>query len=261
MPKLYHLPHYYDVAFTHDRDIAAEAAFLRSSFLRHARIGIRDILEPACGSGMFLLEFARMGYRVTGYDISEEMVEYAREVIRQNGVEALAGAVTGDMRSVRFDRPFDAAATLISSLSYLRTDDDLRAHFRVMGETMRPGGVYVVEIFFACNDLESEKLPYETWRAEQGDLAIDVSWKLEGYDVGNRTRNIRLAMDIRDGAERFAFEEKHSLRLWYPEDFAAFIREGGFRIEGTYTQAFRPLPEGTPLTGELGALYLALVKE
>ncbi len=261
MPQLYRLPRYYDIAFTHDRDISGEAAFLRSCFLRHARAEVRNVLEPACGSGMFLVEFARMGFQVTGYDISAEMVEYAREVIRGNGVEDKAVVMEGDMRSIRFDRPFDAAATLISSLSYLRTDEDLRGHFRLMGETVRPGGVYVVEIFFACQNLEYEKLPYETWTAAQENIRIDVSWTLEGYNRENRTRTTRLVMDVRDGGERMFLEERHSLRLWLEEDFTSFCREGGFRLDGVYTQSFRPVSDGTPLTGELGALYLALVKE
>jgi hypothetical protein len=45
------------------------------------------------------------------------------------------------------------------------------------------------------------------------------------------------------------------------DDFSDFCRESGFRIEGMYTQQFTPVPSGVPVTGELGALYLALVKE
>jgi SAM-dependent methyltransferase len=261
MPKLYRLPHYYDIAFTYDRDIPGEAVFLQSCFRKHARIEINNILEPACGSGMYLVEFARLGYRITGYDISTEMVEYARETIRRKRVEHLADVVEGDMKSIRFDRCFDAAVTLISSLSYLNSDTDLSAHFRIMSETVRTGGVYIVEVFFACNDLENEKYPYETWKVEHQNLSIDVSWKLENYNLENKTRNITLNMDVIDRGERLSFEERHSLRLWLFEDLTGFCRESGFRIEGIYTQQFTPVPSDVPITGELGALYLALVKE
>ena len=259
--NLYGLPDYYDIAFTYDRDIEAEIDFIRRCFTRHARIEVKTVLEAACGSGMFLRGLPRHGYRVTGYDLSPEMVEYARQSIVDCGLENCAEAVEGNMCSIRFPRSFDAALTLISSLSYLTSDADLSSHFRIMSETVRPGGVYLVELFFACADLAYEKLPYETWTAERENLRIDVSWKLEDYDYAEKARNIRLEMDIRDNGRRFAFKERHRLRLWHYEDFQAFCREGKFHIEGIYDQRFLPIPPGTSITGELGALYLALVKE
>ena len=261
MLKLYRQPRYYDIAFTHDRDIERETAFIRACFTRHARIPVSTVLEAACGSGMFLVGFPRYGYRITGYDISEEMVEYAREAILHHGVHDKAEAVVGDMRTIRFDRMFDAALTLISSLSYCLSDEDLHAHFQNMAMTVRHGGVYIVEIFFACSDLAYEKLPCESWTVERENLRIDVSWMLDRYDLKRKTRHINLNMDVQDNGMRFAIREAHCLRLWFQDDFREFCRIGGFRIDGVYDQAFRPIPLQTPLTGELGALYLVLVKE
>ena len=95
------------------------------------------------------------------------MVEFARSAITRNGVEDLADVVEGDMQSKRFDRTFDAAITFISSLSYCVTDESLSSHFSIMSETVKPGGLYIVELFFVCNDLEYEKYPYETWTVNQ----------------------------------------------------------------------------------------------
>jgi SAM-dependent methyltransferase len=261
MPNLYSLPDYYDIAFTYDRNIDTEIDFIRTCFDRHSLIEVKNILEAACGSGMFLRGLPRHGYRVTGYDLSPEMVEYANRSIACCGLESQANAVEGDMCSIRFPGAFDAALTLISSLSYLTTDADLSAHFRIMSETVRPGGVYIVEVFFVCTDLEYEKYPYETWTVEEEHLQIDVSWKIENYDYAEKLRNIRLNMDILDNGSRLVFEERHRLRLWLYEDFKAFCREGGFRIDGIYDQKFRPVPLDASITGELGALYMALVKE
>lgn len=261
MTSLYSMPDYYDIAFTYDRDINAEIDFIRRCFDRHSRIEVKNILEAACGSGMFLRGFPRHGYQITGYDLSPEMVEYANHSIAKCGLENCAKAVEGDMSSIRFPSRFDAALTLISSLSYLTSDEALSAHFRIMSETVRPGGVYIVEIFFACNDLKYEKYPYETWTVDQENLRIDVSWKLENYNYPEKLRNIRLKMNILDNGSQLSFEEQHRLRLWHYDDFTAFCGEGGFRIKGIYTQKFSPVPLDSPISGELGALYLALVKE
>jgi hypothetical protein len=189
------------------------------------------------------------------------MVEFARSAIIRHGVEDLADVVEGDMQSIRFDRTFDAAITLISSLSYCVTDESLTSHFCIMSETVNRGGLYIVELFFACNDLEYEKFPYETWTVNKGAMKIDVSWKLDFYDSENKIRNVILNMGVRDNGTQFAFEEKHCLRLWYEEDFRSLCTLGGFALDAVYDQKFRPVPSGTPLTGELGAVYCVLRKE
>jgi SAM-dependent methyltransferase len=260
-PTLYKLPEYYDIAFTYDRDISGEMDLLEDCFRKHSAIEVKSILEPACGSGMFLVGFAKRGYRITGYDISRSMVEFAQSSIMQNGVENLADVVEGDMESIRFDRKFDAAVTLISSLSYCVTDKGLAGHFGIMSETIKRGGLYIVELFFACNDQEYEKYPYETWTVNQGKMKIDVSWKLDCYDRENKIRNVVLNMGVRDNGTQFAFEEKHCLRLWYEEDLRSFCRESGFSVEAVYNQKSLPVPAGIPLTGELGALFCVLKKE
>jgi SAM-dependent methyltransferase len=261
LPTLYKLPNYYDIAFTYDRDIAEEINFLRGCFLKHSKIEVKTILEPACGSGMFLVGLAEYGYKITGYDLSSLMVEFARAVITNNGVQDLASVIQGDMQSIRFDRKFDAAITLISSLSYCHTDESLSSHFLNMSETINRNGLYIVEIFFACQDIEYEKYPYETWTVNKDKMKIDISWKLGGYDSENKTRTMILNMGVKDDGTQFSFEEKHCLRLWYEDDFRSFCALGGFRLAAVYDQKFRPVPLGTPLTGELGALYCVLQKE
>ena len=261
LPTLYKLPEYYDIAFTYDRDISGEIDFLQGCFRNHAAIEVKSILEAACGSGMFLVGFAKHGYRITGYDISRSMVEFAQTAVIRHGVLDLADVVEGDMQSIRFDRTFDAAITLISSLSYCVTDKSLASHFSIMSETINRGGLYIVELFFACNDLEYEKYPYETWTVNQGPMKIDVSWKLDCYDRKNKIRNVVLNMGVRDNGTQFAFEEKHHLRLWYDEDFRSFCRNSGFAVEAVYDQKFRSIPSGVPLTGELGGVFCVLRKE
>jgi len=261
LPTLYKLPDYYDIAFTYDRDISGETNFLRDCFQKHSAIEVKSVLEPACGSGMFLVGLAKFGYRVTGYDLSSSMVEFAQKVIDANGVQELADVVQGDMQTARFGRKFDAAATLISSLSYCATDESLAGHFRNMSVTINHNGLYIVEIFFACNDLEYEKYPYETWTVDSDKMKIDVSWKLDGYDVKNKIRTMNLNMSVRDNGNQFSFEEKHRLRLWYEDDFRSLCALGGFALEAVYNQKFRSVAAGTPLTGELGAVYCVLRKE
>jgi ubiquinone/menaquinone biosynthesis C-methylase UbiE len=96
-----HYARYYDLLYR-DKDYAGEAAFVHQQLARAGRAG-STMLELGCGTGRHALEFARHGWSVTGYDLSEGMVEQAQ---RRAGemVPALAEKLkfaVGDARRVR----------------------------------------------------------------------------------------------------------------------------------------------------------------
>jgi SAM-dependent methyltransferase len=62
------------------------------------RLGKGSILDMGCGSGWTSLWLARAGYRVVGVDISERMIDIARE--RSITENTPAGFVVGDMENV-----------------------------------------------------------------------------------------------------------------------------------------------------------------
>ncbi|MBS7287301.1 MAG: class I SAM-dependent methyltransferase [Candidatus Freyarchaeota archaeon] len=258
-PKLYCLPKYYDIAFS--RDVSKEINFYISCFKKYCSFEVRRILEPACGSGIFLLAFPRYGYHIVGYDISPEMVEYANEKIREAGLQGMAKAVVGDMADIRFGEKFDAAIIAINSLGYLQTDDKVLSHFKCMSECLVEGGLYIVELSCACQNVEGEKKPDETWVAEQGGVRIEATWKPYRYDTDKKLRCVNLKMRVQDNGKVFEFEEEHTLKLWYYDDLKRLVEEGGFTIKAIYTQEFQPVPLDSKITGELGALYFVLVNK
>ncbi len=255
---IYDLPKYYEIAFS--RDISGEVEFFLHCFQKHASFEVKRILESACGSGMFLITFARYGYQITGYDINPSMITYAREQIEKAGYADRAEVLLGDMRTMKFDTKFDAAINLVSSLSYCLSDSDIVNHFRVMAESLRKGGIYIVEIFCACEDIRNERTPDETWFAERDEIKIETTWHCDSYDI-NKIRHVTCMMEVEDNGRMLAFEEKHDLRLWFFEDFKRLTREAGFRIEAIYNQERRLVPTDSHITGELGALYYVLVNE
>lgn len=256
---LYDLPKYYDIAFS--RDISGEMEFFINCFKKYANFEVKRILEPACGSGIFLTAFPKFGYHITGYDISPNMVSYAEEQIRKAGYTDKAKVLPGDMRTMKFDTKFDAAINLISSLSYCTSDEDLRNHFRVMSESLRKGGIYIIEILCACEDIKNERTPDETWLAERDKIKIEAFWHPDNYDIENKIRHIIFRMKVKDNDKILTFEEGHDLRLWFFEDLKRLTQEVRFRIEAIYNQKYELISADSHITGELGALYYILINE
>lgn len=256
---LYNLPKYYDIAFS--RDVSGEIAFYINCFKKYCTFEVERILEPACGSGIFLEAFPKYGYHITGYDVCPNMVDYTRQRIINNGAAGKAEVLLGDMRTTRFKEKFDAAIISINSLGYCLTDKDIISHFKAMSESLRKGGLYVVEIVCAYEDLKNEQKPDETWLAENNGTNIEATWCPYFYDRENKIRYIDFRMKVQDNGRMLEFNEKHKLRLWLYEDFVKPTREAGFRLEAIYNQEYQLIPKNSRISGELGALYYVLINE
>ena len=102
------------------------------------------VLDLCCGPGRHAVEFAKHGLEVTGVDGSRFLLDRARERSREAGVRV--EWVEEDMR--RFHRPatFDLACNLFTSFGYFPDEqDDLRV-LRNVQESLRDGGVFVIDV-------------------------------------------------------------------------------------------------------------------
>ncbi len=109
LPELYgRLARFYDVIYRGhlEKRVPAVVDFVLRVFERDGGREVRDVLDVACGTGGFTLEFARRGFRVVGVDLSVEMVRIARRKARERGLDA--EFIVGDMRRFSFGERFDA---------------------------------------------------------------------------------------------------------------------------------------------------------
>ena len=255
--ELYRLAAYYDIAFSWD--LESEIDFLSRIFEHLVPFPVRRILEPACGTGRFLEAFPGRGFRVTGYDSSDEMLAFARERIAELGLEESAEAVRGDMRNAVFDPVFDAALNSINSFCYLLDDADVLSHLRGTAASLRPGGVYIVHLSTAYDgELDVEG---STWEMERNGVKVVTNWKVESEDIEGKRAVHVCSMKIDDRGEKRSLVDRHVLRLWTIDDLEDVIRRSGaFRLIAIYGDGptFREVPLGTHVTGEMYNHYYVL---
>jgi cyclopropane fatty-acyl-phospholipid synthase-like methyltransferase len=253
---------YYDVAF--NRDVSGEAQFIKDCFAKYApeiENPVR-ILEPACGTGIWMEQLPKFGFYPVGYDLSPEMVQFTKERIAKAGLEGQADAVVGNMKDITFEeKSFDGAIVVISSLSYLNKEEDLVSHFTNTAAALKDGGLYICEIFTKPDDFEYERGPDDTWDEDGCGVHMTLTWETKDYDLDNMIRHIHFAMHVVDGDTVFDVDEIHNLRLWTEEDFIRMSSASGFKLVGIYDQQFQEVSMDQPITGELGALFHVLKKE
>jgi ubiquinone/menaquinone biosynthesis C-methylase UbiE len=98
-----------------------------------------EVLEVAPGPGYFAIELAKLGFRVTGLDISHTMVEIALDQARQAGVEV--GFRQGDVTAAPFAaESFDFVVCQAAFKNFRQPVTALNEVHRVL----RPGGFAVI---------------------------------------------------------------------------------------------------------------------
>ncbi len=131
----------YEALVDWEKRLAHEAPFYRDLF---AEVGVESVLDAACGSGRHAGMFHSWGLRVEGADISPGMIELCR-------------ARLGESDSLRwqvrpFDQPadppasFDAVVCVGNSLSLAPDAETIQRAVRAMLESVRPGGVCVIQV-------------------------------------------------------------------------------------------------------------------
>jgi len=253
--QLYNWPEYYDLAFSWDT--SAEMDLMSALFQRYVSFPVRHILEPGCGTARILIALARRGYQVTGYDNDRKMLAYAEQRIVNEGLQDLAAAVFGDMRTAVFETKFDAALNPINTLGYLLSDEDIVAHFRNAGSSLKSGGVYIVQLTCAWDNLEPKE--DEGWTMEREGIRVTTVWAIRGQDCERKLSHQVCKMQIDDHGRQIRFEEPHILRLWTFDDIVRLTDESGkLRLEAICDQKGKEVPLGTHITGERGNLYYVL---
>ncbi|PTD26100.1 class I SAM-dependent methyltransferase [Sphingomonas fennica] len=107
------------------------------SLMRQPPAGVLDL---GCGGGWTSQFLARRGYRVTGQDISEDMIALANENRALHGLsDAQLRFVCGDYEELGFEAAFDHAI-FFDSLHH--ADDELGA-IRSAYRALKPGGTLI----------------------------------------------------------------------------------------------------------------------
>lgn len=139
---------YYDLLYR-DKDYAAETHYVAGLLRKHAPAA-KTILEIGSGTGAHAAQLARLGYEVTGVDMSEGMLESA-EARRRELPHDLASRLSfalGDARSIRIGRRFDAVISLFHVMSYQTSNEDLAAAFATARDHLAPGGVFLFDCWY-----------------------------------------------------------------------------------------------------------------
>jgi glycine/sarcosine N-methyltransferase len=123
--------------------LEVELPFLETQ-LREANA--QNILDAACGTGMHAIALARLGFEVSGADLSKKMIGRARSNAQLAGVPVhFKPAGFGQLRATFGRQSFNAVICMGNSLPHLLTPRDLSAALLDFGDCLKPGGIVIIQ--------------------------------------------------------------------------------------------------------------------
>jgi SAM-dependent methyltransferase len=218
----------------------AETEFMVSAL----RLGHGDrVLDVACGIGRHSITLAERGLDVTGLDFNASALAMARRNAAERGVSV--NFVESDMRTIEFEREFDAAICYFSSFGYFENEADDLAVARRIAAALKPGGRFLLELMTLetlapiwqplrwhwVDQEKTRRVLEETW-LDFSTGRVEADWTFIGPE---QTRSAH-----------------SSLRLYCYRELSDLLRRAGFRTIAGFDPA-----TGDPFA--LGARRLALV--
>ncbi len=119
-------------------------------YLDEARRSGGPVLELAVGTGRIAVPIAASGIPVVGVDLSEGMLQVARERAQEAGAEL--DLRYGDMRDPPVEGEFPLVLVPFRSMLHMETDADRRAVLRAVKRHLAPGGRLIFDVFAPAAD-------------------------------------------------------------------------------------------------------------
>ena len=214
-----------------------------------ARLGkdCAPVLEPACGSGRFLVGFGRHGIEAVGLDNSRAMVALAQERL---AAERMPGkALLADMTNFNLERTFGGAICPIDSLAYVLDHSAVIGHLNCMAAHLRPDSRYLVQLELRDPDDPWRGVRPSVWECEKDGVRVRTNWRVEEIDLENGVETQRGTIECLSGPQVGRIvDEAHRMAAWTAQRWTAAIAETAFVYAAVYdgAQPDRPRrPVGT----------------
>lgn len=188
---------------------------LISNVINNYNLKVNSILDVACGTRILAKELMNIGFKVSGIDISEDMINIAKENTKDNSFKV------ADMKDFKLNRKFDIITCAFDSINYITNNKDMEKTLSNIFNHLENNGFFIFDI----------NTPYLYEDKHFGTIERtfdDINFKqILEYDRVNRL-----------GKTVFAFanneSETHIQKAYTVEEMDKFLLNSGFEIMGRY---------------------------
>lgn len=206
---------YEKLAYFYD-DLMEDMPYFKWTNLVKEHVKGYKFLDVASGTGLLTLTIQKLGYDVTGLDISPEMVDVAIQRTKIN--HELIDYSVNDMRTFNYDGKFDGIGIFVDSINYLLDKDDIKKTFENVYNHLVDDGVFIFDshTYFKLHNI------FDGY-SEVGDLDdFSYTW------ASNLIDEFTIKHDFKFMIDNEIFTETHIQRIQTKDDYLNLLNEVGF---------------------------------
>ena len=203
------------------------------------------VCELGCGTGSVTRRLSERGYDMIGIDISDEMLQIAREREPQGDDRILY--LQQDMREFELYGTVAAVVSLCDSMNYITDSDDLLRVFRLVNNYLDPGGIFIFDLntsyYYSrvlgeqtiCENRDEGSFIWENY--------YDPETHINEFDM---TIYYKSSMNGGNGREHYVrCEETHFQRAYTLGEIRRLLKQAGMETLGIYAACTMEAPTRT----------------
>jgi len=211
-------------------------------YLRKVKNYGDPVLELACGTGRITIPIAEQGIDISGLDISEPMLSFAKKKAEEKGINVQW--VKADCRNFKLNRKFNLVLFTFNSIAHLHDLKSIESCFYCVKMHLKNKGRFIIDIFNPRLDIlirdPSLRYPVAESPDPYGKGTVVIT-ENNIYDTATQINRIKWYYKI--GSEPEVVKELN-MRIFYPQEIDALLKYNGFIIErkfGDYDEStFKP---------------------
>ena len=203
---------YYHLLYHHRDDLEAEM-FIKHLFPEIDLAPNLKILDLACGKGRHAQIMNKMGYFVTGIDLSKSNIEEANQMAAKD-----LEFFVHDMRKPFRESFYDLVTNLFTSFGYFDTIEEHAEVLQNIRYNLKPGGLFILD-YLNPHYVKKHLVEQEEKRIDGVDFFIKRTINMD---------TVIKSIEVRDGDREYHFEER--VRLFSHSDFLRLFSQFNFEV-------------------------------
>ena len=188
----------------------------------------KDVFDLGCGDGRHAVELAKRGYRVTGLDLSEELLTKARNRNEELNLEITF--IRGDMREIPYESAFDLLVNFFTSFGYFDRDEENVRVLTGIAQALRPNGQFLLD-YLNRDYVIHTLVPHDRTTLDQAEVD-QTRWITGDPDKPGDHVRINKRVTIEDDQGKRTYDE--SVRMYTLDDMQAMLTEAGLTVSQTF---------------------------
>lgn len=227
--------YYYD-ALTDDVDYEKRAKQILSLFEKYDRKPTL-LLDMACGTGSFSVQFAKENIQVIGVDSSADMLSVARQKSFENGTDILF--LNQKAEDLELYGTVDGAICCLDSLNHITDYEALKQAFAKISLFLEPERLFIFDMNTEYK--HREILGNNSFVRENEN--VFCAWQ-NFYDDENKITEITVDLFCKTGRDYERVSEIFCERAYSPEQIEAAAQNAGFKKIAEFAELTNEAPKG-----------------